>query len=267
MNEKGNPCPKSSNPAQCFLTAAQDTNTTVTDSYKRIWKSLAARPKQQSQLQAANDLWLRTRSADCEGERDMVESAAAQAAYYACLEAENRQRTAELQTMYGWWLKSKERLRSSAKLFSEPFRATNARATRGATPAFPPGLFLHAPRFLVIIAVTTAIAMVVMVVAAVLLRHRLWLRSRLRRDLGRRLLLRLALLLPAQAVALDIALQGLAAADKALLLGRRLLRLRLRLLPELRRGIAVVVAVEVGAPVIAVVRATSIGRLETLADC
>lgn len=102
---KGNPCPKSSNAAQCFLTAAQDTNTALKDTYKRIWKSLASRPKQQAQLQAANDLWLRTRSADCEGERDIVEASTAQAAYYACLEAENRQRTSELQTMFGWWLK------------------------------------------------------------------------------------------------------------------------------------------------------------------
>jgi uncharacterized protein YecT (DUF1311 family) len=80
--------------AACFLAAAQDANKTLNDTYNRLWKTLASRPKQQAQLQAAQDLWLKTRSADCEAERDI--SGGGQLAYYACLESETRKRAGEL---------------------------------------------------------------------------------------------------------------------------------------------------------------------------
>ena len=66
-------------------------------------------------MQEAQRLWLKFRDANCSAERNMYGSGtAASMVYAACIEADTRQRTAELKTMYGWrWQKAGKRIRDS----------------------------------------------------------------------------------------------------------------------------------------------------------
>jgi uncharacterized protein YecT (DUF1311 family) len=106
MNAKDAPCQGPSSNAketQCFISASRNADTDMNQTYERIRKVLAA--EEQEQLQSAQRLWLKFRDANCAAERDLYGGGtAAPMAYAACIEADTRQRTAELNTMYGWRL-------------------------------------------------------------------------------------------------------------------------------------------------------------------
>jgi Lysozyme inhibitor LprI len=71
------------------------------EKYDRVRKVLSA--EEQKELQAAQQLWLQFRDANCAAERHLYErGTAAPMVYAACMEADTRQRTAELNRMYGW---------------------------------------------------------------------------------------------------------------------------------------------------------------------
>ena len=60
-------------------------------------------PDEQEQLQEAQRLWLKFRDANCTAERSLYgRGTAVPMVYAACIEADTRQRTSELNTMYGW---------------------------------------------------------------------------------------------------------------------------------------------------------------------
>jgi uncharacterized protein YecT (DUF1311 family) len=106
MNAKDAPCQGPSSNAeqtQCFFSASRNADADMNQTYKQVRKVLGA--EEQIQLQSAQRLWLQFRNANCAAERDLYAGGtAAPMVYAACIEADTRQRTAELNTMYGWCL-------------------------------------------------------------------------------------------------------------------------------------------------------------------
>jgi uncharacterized protein YecT (DUF1311 family) len=106
MNAKDAPCQGPSSNAeetQCFISASRNADTEMNQMYNRVRKVLGA--EEQEELQVAQRLWLQFRDANCAAERDLYgRGTAAPMVYAACIEADTRQRTAELNTMYGWRL-------------------------------------------------------------------------------------------------------------------------------------------------------------------
>lgn len=105
MNAKDAPCQTGPNSeqTQCFITEAQAAGRELNLVYNKIRKILS--PVDQSKLQTAQRLWVQFRDANCAAERELYGGgSAAPMAYAACLAADTRQRTAELNVMYGWRL-------------------------------------------------------------------------------------------------------------------------------------------------------------------
>jgi uncharacterized protein YecT (DUF1311 family) len=106
MNAKDAPCRGPSSNAeetQCFISASGNADTEMNRMYNRVRKVLGA--EEQEKLQVAQRFWLQFRDANCAAERDLYGGGtAAPMVYAACIEADTRQRTAELNTMYGWRL-------------------------------------------------------------------------------------------------------------------------------------------------------------------
>jgi uncharacterized protein YecT (DUF1311 family) len=88
---------------QCFVLEAQRADMELNLLYNTIRQILA--PNERRQLQAAQRLWVQFRDANCAAERALYGvGSAARMAHEACLGADTRQRTAELNVMYGWRL-------------------------------------------------------------------------------------------------------------------------------------------------------------------
>lgn len=88
---------------QCFVLEAQRADMELNVLYNKIRQILAANERRQ--LRAAQRLWIQFRDANCAAERDLYGGGAtASMAYEACLGSDTRQRTAELNMMYGWRL-------------------------------------------------------------------------------------------------------------------------------------------------------------------
>jgi uncharacterized protein YecT (DUF1311 family) len=105
MNAKDAPCQNGPGAAetQCFIEEAHRADVELNLQYNRIHQILS--PAEQRQLQAAQRLWIQFRDANCAAERDLYGGgSAASMAYQACIAADTRQRTAELNVMYGWRL-------------------------------------------------------------------------------------------------------------------------------------------------------------------
>jgi uncharacterized protein YecT (DUF1311 family) len=106
MNAEDAPCQGPGSNAEetgCFIAASHTADTDMNQTYKRVLKVLSA--EEQKQLHSAQRLWLQFRDANCTAERDLYRGGtAAPMVYAACIEADTRQRTAELNTMYGWRL-------------------------------------------------------------------------------------------------------------------------------------------------------------------
>jgi uncharacterized protein YecT (DUF1311 family) len=86
---------------RCFIKEAQDADRELNVSYNKILNALA--PADRDKLQIAQRLWVRFRDANCAAERELYDGgSAAPMVHAACLAADTRQRTAELNLMYGW---------------------------------------------------------------------------------------------------------------------------------------------------------------------
>ena len=105
MNAKDAPCKTGPNAeqTQCFFKEAQAADRELNLAYNKIRTALS--PADQSQLQTAQRLWIEFRDANCAAERELYDGgSAAPMVYQACSSAETRQRTTELNVMYGWRL-------------------------------------------------------------------------------------------------------------------------------------------------------------------
>jgi uncharacterized protein YecT (DUF1311 family) len=106
MNAADAPCKSPASNAeetQCFVRASKVADTQLKETYARVRQILS--PDEQRDLQQVQTLWLKFRDANCLAERNLYGSGtAAPMVYAACLEADTRQRTTELKTMYGWRL-------------------------------------------------------------------------------------------------------------------------------------------------------------------
>jgi uncharacterized protein YecT (DUF1311 family) len=105
MNAAGAPCQKTSGVTNaldnCFAKAYKAADDQMNQLYKQIRQVLT--PDEQQQLLAAQRLWLQLRDVTCKAESDLYKGGDAESpAYAACLEEETRQRTADLDTIYGW---------------------------------------------------------------------------------------------------------------------------------------------------------------------
>jgi uncharacterized protein YecT (DUF1311 family) len=104
MNAADAPCRDTDSNAeltQCFITASHAADKQLNEAYARVRKVLTI--DEQGQLQEAQRPWLKFRDANCTAERSLYgRGSAAAMVYAACIEADTRQRTSELNTMYGW---------------------------------------------------------------------------------------------------------------------------------------------------------------------
>jgi len=105
MNAKDAPCQAGStaDETRCFFQEAQVADRELNLVYNKIRTALS--PTDQKKLQEAQRLWVQFRDANCAAERELYDGgSAAPMVYQACLGADARQRTAELNVMYGWRL-------------------------------------------------------------------------------------------------------------------------------------------------------------------
>jgi uncharacterized protein YecT (DUF1311 family) len=85
----------------CFDQAYKSADSILNQQYSRISKIL--QPDDLERLKAAQRLWIQFRDATCTAESHLYNGGTAAApAYSACLEEVTRQRTADLDTIYGW---------------------------------------------------------------------------------------------------------------------------------------------------------------------
>jgi uncharacterized protein YecT (DUF1311 family) len=86
----------------CFLQASKAADEPLNKTYGRIREVLS--PREQTDLQTAQRLWLKFREANCSAERNLYAGGSgAPTAYDACIEA-SRQRASDFETMYSWRL-------------------------------------------------------------------------------------------------------------------------------------------------------------------
>jgi uncharacterized protein YecT (DUF1311 family) len=106
MNVPGVPCNKPSSGAEetnCFFQAYKEADQELNLTYAQIRKVVSG--DELTKLREAQRLWIAFRDANCAAERQLYSGgSAASMVYAACMEADTRQRTAELKTMYGWRL-------------------------------------------------------------------------------------------------------------------------------------------------------------------
>jgi uncharacterized protein YecT (DUF1311 family) len=85
----------------CFDKAYKAADSGLNQMYSQIEKVL--QPDDLQRLKVAQRLWIQLRDATCTAESNLYNGGTASApAYSACLEEETRQRTADLNTTYGW---------------------------------------------------------------------------------------------------------------------------------------------------------------------
>lgn len=102
MNAKDAPCQTGSNAelTRCFIIEAQAADRELNIVYNKIRPVLSS--ADQSKLRAAQQLWLQFKDANCAAERGLYDGgSAAPMVYEACLGADTRQRTTELNLIYG----------------------------------------------------------------------------------------------------------------------------------------------------------------------
>jgi uncharacterized protein YecT (DUF1311 family) len=85
----------------CFIVASQVADRRLNEFYKKVYDHLG--PEDQKRLQAAQRLWIQFRDQNCGAEYELYEGGnAGPTVRAACIEADTRQRTAELKIMYSW---------------------------------------------------------------------------------------------------------------------------------------------------------------------
>ena len=106
MNAADAPCRSAGSGAgisQCFYDAFKKADGDLNRVYSEIRKVLAV--EESEKLRATQRLWVQFRDSNCVAEKDLYAGgSAAPMAYAACMEADTRQRIAELKMMYGWRL-------------------------------------------------------------------------------------------------------------------------------------------------------------------
>ena len=106
MNVPGVPCNKPLSGAEetkCFFKAYKEADQELNRIYAQIRKILGGH--ELTKLREAQRLWIAYRDANCAAERELYSGGSATSMVYAaCMEADTRQRTAELKTIYGWRL-------------------------------------------------------------------------------------------------------------------------------------------------------------------
>jgi len=104
MNAPDSPCQAPASNAEitaCFISASKKADEQLNKTYARIGEVLSADEKKD--LQEAQTLWLKFREANCLAERNLYAGgSAAPMVYAACMEADTRQRTNDLKSIYGW---------------------------------------------------------------------------------------------------------------------------------------------------------------------
>jgi uncharacterized protein YecT (DUF1311 family) len=86
---------------QCFIDSSKKADADMNLLYRNIQKVVGG--DELEKLKAAQRLWGQFRDANCSAERELYNGGSgAPAVYAACVEADTRQRTKELETMYGW---------------------------------------------------------------------------------------------------------------------------------------------------------------------
>ena len=87
----------------CFFEEARGGDRDLNLVYNKIRRVLS--PTEQGELPGAERLWIQFRDANCAAERGLYNGGSvAPTVYAACLAADTRQRTAELNVMYDWRL-------------------------------------------------------------------------------------------------------------------------------------------------------------------
>jgi uncharacterized protein YecT (DUF1311 family) len=104
MNAPDAPCQKPASNAEmtaCFVSASKTADEKLSKMYARIHEVLSA--DEQKELKEAQRVWLTFRDSTCSAERNLYAGgSAAPGVYAACMEAETRHRTDDLDTTYGW---------------------------------------------------------------------------------------------------------------------------------------------------------------------
>jgi uncharacterized protein YecT (DUF1311 family) len=104
MNSAGAPCRNVAVTIameNCFDKAYKAADSALNQRYGQISK--VVQPDDLQRLKVAQRLWIQFRDATCTAESDLYKGGTASApAYSACLEELTRQRTADLETTYGW---------------------------------------------------------------------------------------------------------------------------------------------------------------------
>jgi uncharacterized protein YecT (DUF1311 family) len=104
MNSAGAPCRNVAVTVameNCFDKAYKAADSGLNQMYSQISKVLQSDDLQR--LKVAQRLWIQFRDATCTAESDLYNGGTASSpAYSACLEELTRQRTADLETTYGW---------------------------------------------------------------------------------------------------------------------------------------------------------------------
>ena len=98
--------------ARCLNRALASADQKLNDTYARIQKVLAARDRStdSANLVRAERIWVQFRDATWAAERDLYGGGTASGpAHLACLEAQTRQRNADLTATYGWILEKFEK--------------------------------------------------------------------------------------------------------------------------------------------------------------
>lgn len=110
MNATTAPCQKpaaNAETAQCFAEAAKAADEKLNQTYGSVRKYLSSanRSEDEEALQKAQRLWIAFRDANCAAVRGLYGNGTGGAVnYLACMEAQTRQRTADLVTGYDWLL-------------------------------------------------------------------------------------------------------------------------------------------------------------------
>jgi uncharacterized protein YecT (DUF1311 family) len=104
MNAADAPCQSAGSGAdttRCFFDAYKKADEDLNRVYSKLPKVLA--PEEIEKMRVAQRLWVQFRDANCAAEKDLYAGgSAAYMVWAACMEADTRQRTVELKTMYGW---------------------------------------------------------------------------------------------------------------------------------------------------------------------
>lgn len=104
MNAPDAPCREPASNSEttvCFISASKAADEKLNKTYQLIRAVLSS--DEQKDLREAQHVWLKFRDATCSAERNLYAGgSAAPGVYAACMEAETRHRTDDLNTTYGW---------------------------------------------------------------------------------------------------------------------------------------------------------------------